>query len=248
MKLFIILLSLLSERYLPHVLALHRFTWFENWFTYVGSLIKIKNQTLHIVLSLLPIVFLLALLLAVVENMLFGIIAFVLHLVIFYYCLGPQNPFYPIRELDQESLDPDFAARRYLFEVNSQLFAPIFWFILGGPLVLVVYRLSTLIQKQDNTRNEGEKLVNVFDWLTVRLTLLLYLFAGNFQKGFGFFSQNWLSKPDKNEVFLSQGGLLCAQEKEQVEPIRLTAAQNLVERALIIFLVFIAVFILAACL
>jgi AmpE protein len=245
MKLFIILLCLLSERYLPHAASFYRFNWFQNYFSSCMALSKNKNPTRLILLTIVPVILMLWIFLSLFGNIFYGVIGFIVNLSIFYYCLGPQNPFYPVRDID-ESTDPNAAARHYLIGVNNQLFALIFWFILSGPLAVLTYRLLTCTWHEEETRELSEKIVSLPDWITVRVTLLLYLLAGNFQRGFRFFSRHWLSAPDKNADFLGQGGLLAAVVQDETEVITLTAAQEMVERALIIFLVFIAIFTLAA--
>lgn len=244
MKLLIILLCLISERYLPHISSQYRFHWFSAYYARINESFDKAPAFLKILFVLVPVLVILGLILSLLGSLLFGIIGFIISLLLFYYCLGPENPFYPMQEEDDSN--PNARAESYFVAANSQLFAPIFWFVLFGPLVLVAYRLLTLLVKQEETAELAETIVGYLDWVTIRITLMLYFLAGNFQKGFQFFSTQWLSPIENNNKILGQAGLLSAIEQEEPPAISLMQAQELVERALIIFLVFIAIFTLAA--
>lgn len=129
--------------------------------------------------------------------------------------------------------------------MNSELFAVIFWYILVGPVGLLLYRLLTLSEKYAPTRQTAETLVNILDWVTARITVMLYLLVGNFQRGFVFYREQFLSSPAANEQFLSDGGTLAAKLHDG-DAVSLTNAQTLVEHALVVFLVLIAFFTLVA--
>ncbi|CDZ79142.1 regulatory protein AmpE [Legionella massiliensis] len=248
MKLLVILLCLLSERYVVHAASYLRFNWFTD---YCNKIYQISPQTkvfsnpaVILALIVLPLVILCALVLLLIDHWLFGIICFLLNLAIFYYCLGPDNPFYPIREKVDEP-DPELASGRYFAQVNGQLFAVLFWYVVAGPLAAVVYRLISLCREQELTAKLAEKITSILDWIPARISVLLYLLVGNFQKGYGFFVQRFFSLPENNDSFLSEGGLLAARINES-EPVLLPYAENLVEHAVIVYLVLLAFFTLVA--
>ena len=73
-------------------------------------------------------------------NWLWGLVGFLLNIIIFYYCLGPDNAFYPpAAELLKRGENP---AQPYFERVNSQLFTPVFWYLLLGPVTLFFYRIN----------------------------------------------------------------------------------------------------------
>jgi AmpE protein len=105
--------------------------------------------------------------------------------------------------------------------------------------------LLYICNEQALTKPAANLIIGWLDWVTARITLLLYLLVGNFQQGFNYYTQVFLSAPDKNAELLKRGGVLAAQTREETS-ISLPHAQNLVEHALVIFLVFLAFFTLVA--
>ncbi|KTD48238.1 inner membrane protein AmpE [Legionella quinlivanii] len=248
MKLLIIVLSLLSERYLIHAVSQHRFNWFGAYFQRVAGMLP-KNEILQnsyflLALVVLPPVLLLWLLLCLIGPWFFGFIGLLLNLFVFYYCIGPENPFYPVNT-DPAHSDGDKTAGHYFYLVNSQLFAVIFWYIVAGPLGLLFYRLLTLSVNYQPIAQAAGLLVSILDWVTARVTVMLYLLVGNFQRGFIFYREHFLSAPNTNEQFLSDGGVFAAKLHDG-DTVSLTNAQTLVEHALVVFLVLIAFFTLVA--
>ena len=122
----------------------------------------------------------------------------------------------------------------------------IFWFILLGPLGIICYRLLQLLQQEPETQSISHTIVQLLDWITVRFTLIFYLFAGNFQNGVAFLQKQILTPPENNQFLLGEGGLKALNENDEENPITLHRAVSLVERALIILLVFIAILTLLA--
>ncbi|KTD29780.1 MULTISPECIES: hypothetical protein [Legionella] len=248
MKLLVIILSLLSERYLVHAVSHRRFDWFPVYFKticqYLPQTKQSLNQTIILLMVILPLLILSALLLFVFDHILFGFIGFLLNLVIFYYCLGPENPFYPVRE-DTDAESSELVVGNYFVKVNGQLFAVVFWYIVLGALGALVYRLISLCRTQEVTAPLATRLTDLLDWIPARITVFLYLLVGNFQRGIHFLSQNVLSAPKSNDLLLREGGLLAARAAD-AEPVQLPYAENLVEHAMIVYLVFLALFTLGA--
>ncbi|KTD36185.1 inner membrane protein AmpE [Legionella nautarum] len=248
MKLLVILLSLLSERYLVHAVSHLRFNWFPAYFNTLYQRLpkshQLLNQTLILLAAVLPIAIICALLLYIFNHVLFGFIGFLLNLVIFYYCIGPENPFYPVRE-DTDAEHSELVVGDYFAKANGQLFAVIFWYIIFGALGALVYRLISLCRMHGATAQLATQITNILDWIPARITVILYLLVGNFQRGLHFFMQKFLSSPENNDIFLSEGGLLAARTTE-AEPVQMSYAESLVEHAVIVYLVFIALFTLGA--
>jgi len=170
---------------------------------------------------------------------------FFLNLFIFLYCLGPQNIFYPVAVSDD-------SAAEYFAQANSQLFAVIFWYIIGGPIVLLAYRLITLCKNLDSISTQATQISNILEWLPARITSIMYLVVGNFQRAIPAFIQLFIpafiqlfmSHPELNDNLLSQCGLLAFRNEEGTVP--LSAAEILVEHATFVLLVLIALFTLVA--
>lgn len=249
MKLFVIVLCLLSERYLVHAVSHTRFHWFNSYFTQLSQRFQTKDtsvlhQFLILIAVVLPPALICWLIIYLFGNLMFGFIGLLLNLVIFYYCLGPQNPFYPIREAE-ETENNEMAAGSYFSKVNGELFAVIFWYIVAGPIAIIIYRLISLCREQLTTATIAQTITQILDWIPARITVLLYLLVGNFQKGIHFFVQMFFAVPEKNDTLLSNGGLLAARINEN-DPVALPYAENLVEHALIVYLVCLALFTLVS--
>ncbi|CEK10930.1 CobD/CbiB family protein [Legionella hackeliae] len=249
MKLFVIVLCLLSERYLVHTVSHNRFYWFSSYFAAISQKLRTTDASLLSQISILLAVVLPPIILAwvifyIFGHIIFGLIGLLLNLIIFYYCLGPQNPFYPVRA-EGEDQDNEGVVGNYFAKVNGQLFAVIFWYILAGPLGVLLYRLISLCQEQLPTMHLSRIITNLLEWIPARLTVLLYLLVGNFQRGIHFFAQAFFSAPEKNDTLLSTGGLLAARTNDN-EPVPMPYAESLVEHALIVYLVFLALFTLVS--
>lgn len=242
MKLLVILLCLLSERCLVHAVSPLRFNWFFSYCKRINQLLPktklFSNPITSLVMIVLPLLVLWALILSVADSLLFGFITLLLNLALFYYCLGPHNPFYPVRtETETEVESSELVAGRYFAQVNGQLFSVVFWYLLGGTLAVLSYRLIALCREQELTAQLARRLTDLLDWIPARITLLFYLLVGNFQQGFRFYRQKFLSTPKNNDFLLSEGGLLAARTNES-ELVQLPYAESLVGHAMIAYLVF----------
>ena len=82
--------------------------------------------------------------------------------------------------------------------------------------------------------------MGILDWLTTRITLFLYLLAGNFERGFTYYKEMFFTGPENNRLLLETGGILAAQTMEAEAP-SLANVQHIVGMALILELVIIAV-------
>lgn len=255
MKLLIIVLCLLSERFLIHSFSSSRFAWYGNYYLVVKKhfssffSLLVQNKTadnpwLLLAVGIFPLLILISCLYFLVDDWFYGLIGFFINLFIFFYCLGPQNVFYPAQQ-GQEVDAYQSGVGNYLAEANSQLFSPIFWYLVGGPMILLLYRIIYLSQLIASVKEPAYQLTAFFEWLPARITSLLYLLAGNFQKGFTQFRHFLLANPATNHQMLTECGLQAVLVHESDEAI-MPAAENLVEHALIIFLVAIAIITLVA--
>lgn len=250
MKLLVIVLCLLSERYLVQIRSHRRFYWVSLYNQFIekqlSALSFIRAAWVNLFIFLLPLMGVAFLILHQVTNGLFGLVGLFLNVVILYACIGPGNPFYPIRDSKTapEDHSPDDIGT-YLAEANEQLFAVLFWYILLGPLAVLGYRLISESRKQASVSQLASKLTNLFDWLPARMTALLYLLVGNFQAGLRHFSLFLIKAPENNQNMLSVCGL-DALGSAGGEPARMIQAENLVEHSVIVLLVFLALFTMVA--
>jgi len=248
MKLFVIVLCLFIERFFVHASSNNRFRWFSHY----GNALE-KRLSLWSFLSLpsvmlsaivLPLTVLFSVVFYFLSDSLFGLVGVALNVVIFYYCIGPENPFYPVRVNTEEAASGEEAGA-YLTNVNRQLFAVLFWYILLGPITLAFYRLVSLSQNFRLAGRAAVWLTNLLEWIPARMTILLYLLVGDFQAGVRHYSKLLFTAPAENQLLLGEcaaQALGCAAS----EPVFMPSAENLVEHALILLLVLLALFTLIA--
>lgn len=245
MKLFVIVISLLSERFFLHSLAGKRQYWFnlyrekiEDQFSSWPFFSKTNYLFLAVVLPPLLVLYILEWMFSFFP---WGIMVLLSHLVVFYACLGPDNPFYPSRD----SKDSSTQVTDYLWQVHSQLFAVVIYYILLGPIGILAYRLIDNCQSSAPLGSLARKYFGIIDWVAVRVTALLYLITGNFQSGFNYLLSVFFEGYAKNRNLLED----CANKalgNSQENQVPLLKADILVEHSLIFLLVLVALFTLVA--
>lgn len=243
MKLLVILLCLVSERYLIHVWSFSRFQWLGAYFqwleeqSFAKSLLSIPWVGLFACIS--PFLLLGTLIQWVIADLLYGVLNLLFHIIIFYYCLGPKNPFYPEENLINGE-DHTHQVVDYFYMINRQLFAPIFWYVLTGPIGVLFYRMITLCQSFSPVRSQAEIFTDILEWIPIRILSLLFLLTGNFQRGYASFKNRFFSGITQNRIFIADSGLEALRtDKEEV--LSVTLAESLVMRALIVILVILAI-------
>ncbi|KTD41206.1 hypothetical protein [Legionella parisiensis] len=245
MKLLVILLSLLSERFLIHSVSYQRFYWFFDYCQKIKMSTNkqsfLTNPWVLLALIIIPIVLLVSIIYCLLDQLVFGLIGFFLSILIFFYCLGPQNVFYPVVQSDNRTNQE--LVGDYFVLVNRQLFSLVFWYIIAGPIGALAYRLITLCRDVNFVSEQAHEITDLLEWIPARLTVLLFLLVGNFQRGFSSFTSYFLAKPDKNNDMLRVCGLLAVKTNE-TEEIPMPVAEGLVDHAIIVMLVFIALFTL----
>ncbi|MCL9685653.1 regulatory signaling modulator protein AmpE [Legionella maioricensis] len=248
MKLLVVVLCLLSERFLIHTASCQRFYWFGDYYLSIKKTIDknsfFTNPWMILAATILPIIFVTSIIYFLLHNILFGFLGLILSIVLFFYCLGPQNAFYPISESSSE-LPNNTLVGSYFAQVNRQLFSVVFWYILAGPIAVLTYRLITLCRDINSMSQQADQVTNILEWIPARLSALLFLLVGNFQRGFILYTRLFFSKPELNSQLLSNCGLQAARTSESDE-IPLPVAESLVEHATIVFMVLIALFTLVA--
>ena len=249
MKLLVIVLCLLSERYLVHVIAHHRFGWFTIYGQTIARLLSkttmLSSPWVLLFLAVFPMLLAAFFVLHFFSNGLFGFVGLIINLLVLYGCIGPKNPFYPLRDVTTEDID-EKEIGVYLAECNNQIFAPLFWYIFLGPLAALAYRLVSMSQNFKATRSSATQLTQLLEWLPARMTALLYMLVGNFQMGLAQYARLFLSRPETNEAFITQCGLSAMDAKRAGSEASMVFAERFVEHAIIALLVLLACFTLFA--
>jgi len=237
MDLLVIVLCLLSERFVVHKSAHNRFHWFMSYGNQIlARMPALLTPFILLALIVLPLLLCAGVVLHIVGHLFFDVVGLLFNIAIFYYCIGPVNPFYPVhaKPVDQ-MLDDDIG--NYLVQANGELFAVLFWYLVLGPVGILAYRLVSLSQGLAAIGRQASDVLAIFDWLPARMTALLYLLVGNFQIGYQYYSKWFFSLPDRNNTLLSVCGLSALDNREQKTMLQ---AESLVEHATIVFLVLLA--------
>ena len=95
MSLLVIVICLLSERYLVNTVAHNRFNWFMLYSKAILPVFSKLSPSLLLTMIVLPPVVVVGIFLHAVNHIFFDVMGLLLSVVIFYYCIGPINPFYP---------------------------------------------------------------------------------------------------------------------------------------------------------
>jgi len=276
MKLLIILVAIGLEKYAQIGGLLKRFLWFDTYLQSIEKLFSKQQRFLQswlaVFVIVLPIVITVGLIYWLIQDFAFGLVGLLLNLFILLYCLGPDDLYHQLRcTLRGEH---DDACEKTLFEqvpktvqlddshklsqaililANERFFAVIFWFILLGPIGAVTYRLTVLLRHRAENNHlelascgrEAVRLQQLLDWIPARFTAILYMVVGSFQAGIKQWCQCFFSGLGNNIYLLQQCGM-AALGNGREESESALAALDLVEHALIVILVIIAIFTLGA--
>ncbi|NKB46861.1 MAG: regulatory signaling modulator protein AmpE [Legionellales bacterium] len=158
---------------------------------------------------------------------------------------------------DDAGAQVDETLAKCVFKQTYQgIFGIIFWFIVFGPVGAVLYRsaqqLSLAAANKGSDNNEmsaqANLLLELLDWIPVRLTTLIFSLVGDFNTSFSIWWQKarmGLGAADDvvYEVSLAALSQSCKATKDFQQS---QAAFRLVERGLIVAVVILAIFTLGA--
>jgi AmpE protein len=207
------------------------------------------------------------------QDVLFGFGEILFQLFIFLYCLGPQNfwadTFACVNALVQgdsqaaaEKLKTSFGdvkenvnaslhqqlLQQIFIAANRRVFAVIFWFIILGPIGVVLYRTVTL-SASDNAKQDSElakdacSIESALDWIPIRIFTCLFALSGHFVQVFSCWRKKVMRGLDINSQLLLECGA-AALGKEDIETLAQDGSAekhviSLLDRTLVItFIVF----------
>jgi AmpE protein len=242
MRFLIMIICLLSERYIPHTLQKTRRQWLERYIDFLRKLIpenlmNASRLTVYFVtlFSLLTLCGLMALL---KQSAILFPINFAFEFVVFYLCLGEHNLFY----MNTNSSD-HLSIRDYIYAINQEVMAIILWFFLLGPTGAILYRVTLEFAKINSFDKLTVSLCQFLDWLPTRISAMLFLLVGQFQPGFKIFIQQFNTKPENNHQFLVTIAEQALHEST-LDNIQITKLENLFCHACLLLLFIMAVFMI----
>lgn len=200
MRFLIIVLSLLSEKYITHQFQRLRKTVLEEYLSFLKKMLPETVMTAHPLSPFgiaLSVLIALAILFQWIGHHGIGhVFNFIFEFCIFYLCLGEHNLFYA-----NSNQNVIFSSEEYIIAMNREVFAPIMWFFVFGPLGAIIYRVTEFFNK--TTQNQSlNQLMQILDWVPARVSSILFLMVGQFQPGFSKLLKQLTQTSGDNETLL----------------------------------------------
>lgn len=140
-----------------------------------------------------------------------------------------------------------------LVGANEKIFSVLFWFFVLGAFGALMYRMIQLLvnnQRNDQSRHSvfhaAKLLQSLLDWLPARISALTYVVAGDFVPGFAEWSKDVWSGISANTAVLVRSGIAACgfnpDDSTHSDAEESRVLNRMVERALIVWLVILAIF------
>lgn len=269
MTFLIILIALVIERFFDWS-HLRHWGWFSAWLQTVNQRLATASPYLTLAVTIVPLLIGVYVLQSLLKHPLYGLLEFLLQLALFLYCLGPQNlwadtlacvssfhhdevpvvserlqvSFGVTSTVTKESLlSPIFIA------AHRRIFACVFWFVIAGPVGVILYRavttaVTSLTQSETpSTLSAAKTIEALLDFIPVRILAFLFALAGQFVNVIACWKSLALFKLNMNEALLAQTGhaALGADEMNQLSDEAIVkSALALLDRVFIISIVILA--------
>ena len=205
-----ILLGIILQRSIEQLDQLRQFHWYDTYSQWIlDHLPGLGKQGISsIIILLLPIFISTLLLQGWLDDTLFGFFSLMFGLMIFLFCLGPDDL---DRDVDAylkayengdtqrsqilaskliaadspSSPDQQIAEvmRGILHQANERIFAVIFWFVLLGPAGALLFRLSchSIKHSHPTIAAAAKKLQAILAWAPAHLVAMAYALTGNYE-------------------------------------------------------------------
>ena len=260
MKLIVILICVGLLRYAHFGHSLERYSWLQRYATTLCGYIKgLHESWLLTLIVLLPILVIAAFLQITLFHDIFYFFGFFYSIFILWYCLWPVSLETQLETQIQHALATNTAqdsrpfSTALLVDANSQVFAVLFWYMILGPFGAILYRLVAELARVEGSLENIALLAKaaailqaILDWVPARLVTLGYIVCGNFATGLVLWRHYILSGINSSRELLIAAGLgamnLTPAVAGDLEEARQTL--KMIERALIAWLVIIAIFTL----
>jgi AmpE protein len=242
MRFLIIVLCLLSEKYITHDYQHLRKTWLNVYTHLVQSFLPKKFYRQNIYTPFFSCIISLLVIVIFFKTLRFWKLGLFINVVfeffVFYICLGGDNLFY------SETNDKDYLKiNEYILAIHEEVFAIIILFFIFGPIGALLYRVTTFFIALQPKAALIRKIHGIIDWVPVRITALLLLMVGHFQPGFSYFLQHLTRRPDFNQTLLlhTAKNALAVKDKESVDSVLL---ENMYTHASLLFVFILAIFVI----
>lgn len=247
MRLIALLICLAIVVYSSFHKKLKTWNYLEQYLLFMQRQVAIQNGWATIAMLLVPPAILVWLGQWLFKTPLFGFLGLAYAVIVLLICLGPYHI---------ESEVPQATADTVFQRANDNIFAVILWFIVLGPVGALTYRLITLLRGlADNPQTDFSHYLSqiqfvqaVGDWIPIRLSTLAYALAGDFVGCFSYWVKHVLKGIETNHQLLHESGLIALHLPTSAaltnSPQELQQAQSLIDRAVVITLIMVAIFTL----
>jgi len=212
MALICILFGIIFERFSDTLENLRNFDWYDRYSQWLLDALPLNSNEqpkTTLLLMLLPLLLATGILQFWFAGSLLGLVELLFGIVVFAYCLGPQDinrqvdRYLAARENGDEAGarheasqimqqkapdDPDQQTlgvmRAVLHETNDRVFAVIFWFVLLGPLGALLYRLTSHTMRttqQPMLAMAATQLQAILAWAPAHLVAISYALTGDYE-------------------------------------------------------------------
>jgi len=212
MALICILFGIIFERFSDTLENLRNFDWYDRYSQWLLDALPLNSNEqpkTTLLLMLLPLLLATGILQFWFAGSLLGLVELLFGIVVFAYCLGPQDinrqvdRYLAARENGDEAGarheasqimqqkapdDPDQQTlgvmRAVLHETNDRVFAVIFWFVLLGPLGALLYRLTSHTMRttqQPMLAVAATQLQAILAWAPAHLVAISYALTGDYE-------------------------------------------------------------------
>ncbi len=246
MTLIVILICLGVQRFLKFGSYSHQLKWVDPYFNWMST--KFEQVTkghgfIATAILVLPVLIFVAIIFALVFNLLGTMGHAVLSIVFVWYCMDGRDA----RKEPYENLTlQDFFITSY-----RNLFGVLFWYGLFGPVGLALYfvvsKLQAVVMHKPVDEEASDvslqhclnKTMGILDWVPVRLLGLSYALVGHF----GLVFKAWMHKlfhgVTNTQELVAEWGMVAMQNGAKTTEVQLTEGITMVDRCLIVWLIVI---------
>ena len=221
------LLALALDRLIPDKAGLDPFSWYRDWAYSIEQRFNTgvrKQGWAALLLAILPIMFTI-LIGRFVLGEISWLLRFIFDVVILYFCVNLHRLNSKATELasalekgrlldaneylrqlsgnssrENEAEISSASVKAVLFDLNASAIAPLFWFLLFGPVGVVTQRMCIVLdyiwgRDSEQFKEFGKPIISVnriLGWVPARLTALSFAIVGNFEEAIN----NWLRRSD----------------------------------------------------
>ncbi len=258
MTFMVVLVCLAIQRFLGHPKIITLMPWFTQYMRWMpGQFAKFKfvKEPASVIWAVLALLIVVAVLTVLCYTVGGKLAYFIFSLVILWYCLDAQQ----YRAVDsqkvasasspQESSSAIVDSSQQVFlSAYYRVFAMIFWFVILGPWVVALYRVLLAwhgyLKKQSVDEFRYQKachgLQDLLDWIPLRLLGLTFALVGQFAPIFASWLKQFFVWGKTSDLLLEWGHEAEKHADDQARCLK--GAKDLIDRALLLWLVLLALY------